>query len=107
MDRTGQHRDAMLADLVAEVLTGDADGTRASRTQDIHIQVVQAMPEDAGGGVMQHLNSGHLQLGVLALLFGGLQFWWFESILQKRDLARPLSEGEFRKSLDRIWVSKS
>jgi len=27
MDRTGQHRDAVPADLVAEVLTGDADGT--------------------------------------------------------------------------------
>jgi len=40
MDRTGQHRDAMPADLIAEVLTGDADGTRAGRTQDIHIQVV-------------------------------------------------------------------
>jgi hypothetical protein len=68
---------------------------------------VQAVPEDAGGGVMQHLNSGLLQLGVLALLFGGLQVWWFGGTLQKRDLARPLSEGEFRKSLERIWVSKS
>ncbi len=56
---------------------------------------------------MQHLNSGYLQLGVLALLFGGLQVWWIGSILQKRDLARPLSDGEFRKSLERIWVSKS
>jgi len=25
MDRTGEHRDAMPADLIAEVLTGDAD----------------------------------------------------------------------------------
>jgi len=32
MDRTGQHRDAMPADLIAEVLAGDADGTRAGRT---------------------------------------------------------------------------
>ena len=38
MDRTGQHRDAVPTDLVAEVLAGDADGTRASRAQDIHIQ---------------------------------------------------------------------
>jgi len=28
MDRTGEHRDAVPGDLVAEVLTGDADGTR-------------------------------------------------------------------------------
>ena len=40
MDGAGEHRDAVPADLVAEVQTGDADGTRASRTQDIHIQVV-------------------------------------------------------------------
>jgi len=30
MDRTGQHRDAVPADLVAEVLAGDADGTGAA-----------------------------------------------------------------------------
>lgn len=40
MDRTGQHRDAVPTDLVAEVLTGDADSARAGRAQDIHIQVV-------------------------------------------------------------------
>jgi hypothetical protein len=40
VNRTGEHGDAVPADLVAEVLAGDADGTRASRTQDIHIQVV-------------------------------------------------------------------
>jgi len=31
MDWTGEHRDAVPADLVAEVLAGDADGTRAGR----------------------------------------------------------------------------
>jgi len=40
MDRTGEHRDAVPGDLVAEVLAGDADGTRAGRTQDIHIEEV-------------------------------------------------------------------
>jgi hypothetical protein len=40
MDGAGQHRDALVPDLVAEVLTGEADGTRAGRTQDIHIQGV-------------------------------------------------------------------
>jgi len=29
MDRAGENRDAVLADLVAEVLAGDADGTKA------------------------------------------------------------------------------
>jgi ribosomal protein L17 len=40
VNRTGQHRDALVPDLVAEVLAGDADGTTAGRTQDIHIQVL-------------------------------------------------------------------
>lgn len=54
-------------------------------------------------GVMDHLNWGYLQLGLVALVFGGLQIWWIGSMFLRRDLARPLSEGEFRKSLERIW----
>jgi hypothetical protein len=54
-------------------------------------------------GVMDHLNWGYLQLGLVALVFGGLQIWWIGSVFRRRDLARPLSEGEFRKSLERIW----
>jgi len=26
--------------------------------------------------VMDHLNWGYLQLGLVALVFGGLQIWW-------------------------------
>ena len=52
-------------------------------------------------------NSGYLQLGLLALVFGGLQVWWIGRTLRKRDLARPLSEGEFRKTLERIWAKNS
>jgi hypothetical protein len=37
VDGAGQQGDAVPTDLVAEVLTGDADSTRAGRTQDIHI----------------------------------------------------------------------
>ena len=54
-------------------------------------------------GVMDHLNWGYLQLGLVALVFGGLQIWWIGTVFRRRDLARPLSEGEFRKSLERIW----
>ena len=54
--------------------------------------------------VMDHLNWGNLQLGLVALIFGGLQIWWISSTMRRRDLARPLSEGEFRKSLERIWA---
>jgi len=56
---------------------------------------------------MEHLNAGYLQLGLVALVFGGLQIWWIGSTIWKRDLARPLSEGEFRKSLERIWAKRS
>ena len=46
---------------------------------------------------------GYLQLGLVAQVFGGLQVWWIGSVFWKRDLARPQSGGEFRKSLERIW----
>ena len=55
---------------------------------------------------MDHLNSGYIQLGLVALVFGGLQVWWISSVFWKRDLARPLSEGEFRKTLEQIWTKK-
>jgi len=56
MDRTGQHRDTVPADLVAEVLAGDADGTRAGRTQDIHIQEAPVL---SGGTRQGRASSGH------------------------------------------------
>jgi len=56
---------------------------------------------------MEHLNWGYLQLGLVALAFGGLQVWWISRVFRKRDLARPLSEGQFRKSLERIWARKT
>jgi hypothetical protein len=43
------------------------------------------------------LNTEYLQLGLFALAFGGHQVWWINSTLRKRDLARPMSEGEFRR----------
>lgn len=52
---------------------------------------------------MEHLNAGYLQLGLFALVFGGLQIWWLSSTLRGRRLARPMSEQEFRRSLERIW----
>ena len=42
--------------------------------------------------LMDHLNWGYIQLGLVALVFGGLQVWWIGSIIRKRDLARTLSE---------------
>jgi len=53
---------------------------------------------------MEHLNAGYLQLGLVALVFGGLQVWWIGSTLRKRDLAEPLSEGQFCRTLEGIWA---
>jgi hypothetical protein len=55
---------------------------------------------------LDHLNWGYIQLGLVALVFGGVQVWWIGNTLRKRDLARPMSEGEFRKTLERIWAKK-
>ena len=52
---------------------------------------------------MEHLNWGYGQLALVALAFGGLQIWWIGSTLRKRDMARPLGQREFLKSLERIW----
>ena len=52
---------------------------------------------------MEHLNWGYIQLGLVALIFAGLQVWWISSVFWRRDLAKPQSGGEFRKSLERIW----
>ena len=53
---------------------------------------------------MDHLGPGWYELGVFALAYGGLQVWWITSTLRKRHLARPMSEVEFRRSLERIWA---
>jgi len=65
------------------------------------------MAEGSTGSVMDHLNWGYLQLGLVTLVFGGLQVWWISNTMRKRDLARPLNEGEFRRSLERIWAKGS
>ena len=52
---------------------------------------------------MDHLTWGDGPLGLLALAFAGLQIWWIGSTLRRQRLPRPLSEGEFRRSLERIW----
>ena len=56
---------------------------------------------------MDHHNWGYIQLGLFALAFGGLQIWWISSTIRKRNLARPMSEGAFRQSLERIWDKKA
>jgi len=54
MNRAGQHRDAVLTHLVAELLTGHADSARTGRTQDIHIQVVPLLRGQQRAGSRHH-----------------------------------------------------
>ena len=62
--------------------------------------------EGAANVMMENLNWGYIQLTVVALAFGGLQVWWISSTLRKRELAKPLSEDAFRKTLERIWAKR-
>ena len=52
---------------------------------------------------MENLNWGYIQLGLVALAFGGLQVWWISRIFRRRDLDKPMTEKDFRKSLEQIW----
>jgi len=63
----------------------------------------EGLAEESAEGVMEQLNWGYIQLGLVALVFGGLQVWWISSVFWKRKLAKTLNEGEFPKALERIW----
>ena len=54
--------------------------------------------------LMEHLNGGYIQLGLVALAFGGLQIWWISRIIGRRNRAKPMTEKDFRKSLEQIWA---
>ena len=56
---------------------------------------------------MPALQSGWVELAVLALVFVALQIWWLSAIARRRRLARPLTEQEFRQVLERIWLKRS
>jgi hypothetical protein len=56
---------------------------------------------------MDHQTWGYLQLGLFALAFAGLQFWWIGSVLRRRDPPPRLNEGELRRTLERIWDRRS
>lgn len=56
-----------------------------------------------GSVITQYVAQG-IQLGLVALAFGGLQLWWISSTLRKRELAKPLSEDAFRKTIERVGM---
>jgi hypothetical protein len=49
---------------------------------------------------MEQLNSGYVQLGLFALVFGGLQVWWISSTLLGRRLARPMNQQACKRRLE-------
>lgn len=51
---------------------------------------------------MEQLNAGYWQLGLFTLAFVGLQIWWISSTLRRHRLPRPITQGEFPRSLERI-----
>lgn len=56
--------------------------------------------------MIESWSAANVQLGLLALAFAALQIWWIGSTLRRRDLARPMREAEFRRSLERIWAKR-
>ena len=54
--------------------------------------------------LMEQLNGGYIQLGLVALAFAGLQIWWISRIIGRRNRAKPMTEKDFRKSLEQIWA---
>ena len=79
------------------------DPLRGGKKNPLAIPAVPAVPEGALESVMDNLNWGYIQLGLVALVFGGLQMWWISSVFWRRELAKPMSEDAFRNSLERIW----
>jgi len=53
---------------------------------------------------MDPLIWGYLQLGLVAVVFAFLQVWWISRVFRRRDLAKPLAEKDFRKSLEQSWA---
>ena len=55
---------------------------------------------------MDQISGGYWQLALLTVVFGALQLWWIGSTLRRnrqRDLARPMSQREFKRSLERMF----
>ena len=40
---------------------------------------------------MEHLNWGYIQLGLVAMVFGGLQLWWISGPRSQRDCKKKKS----------------
>ena len=68
----GQQRDAVPADLMAEVLAGQAHGTRTGRTQDIHVQV---LPLFCVGQRARSSHGVNASTPVLVATVGGVKCW--------------------------------
>ncbi len=68
------------------------------------LHALRNISDERSDTVVDSLNWGYVQLGLVTLAFGGLQIWWISSTLRGRRLARPMNEQEFRRSLETIWA---
>ena len=53
---------------------------------------------------MGHLHWSYLEVGLLVVFYWGLMIWWIRRSKRKQELAKPLTEKEFYKFLERIWA---
>ena len=90
VDRTGEQGDAVLADLVAEVLTGEADRTRVRGTQDVHIQV---LPVFCMGRWARSGHGFNLSTSVLSAACCGVKWRWVEPSLGVVHTLQPDGKG--------------
>lgn len=78
--------------LVPDHPVPQASGGHPLQNRMLEADVGTDLEEGSTNGVMDHLNWGYIQLGLIALAFGGLQVGWTSNLFRRRDLARPLSE---------------
>ena len=54
---------------------------------------------------MEHLHWSYLEVGLLVVFYWGLMIWWIRRSKRKQELAKPLTEKEFYKFLERRVTS--
>ena len=67
---------------------------------------VQAVPEGAAGGVMEHPLWMLVPWAVLAVA-AGIKFWRLTALFRKGVLSRATGSERVRQSLERIWAKES
>jgi len=51
---------------------------------------------------LEDFNWGYFQLGIVTIIFGGLQIWWISKVFKKQRTPRSMDNREFRRKTDQI-----